>query len=91
MQDAKSAIRVARIDGGWAWSVFSGGDAPVAEGVAPAQDIAMETAWRAARSFAPAAAATYPEIYVEPAPADGGGRSWLGRPSRTVRAILERL
>jgi hypothetical protein len=65
MQTVKQAIKVARVDEGWAWFLLNGEGAPAAAGTAPAQETAMEFAWRAARLFAPAAAEIYPEIIVE--------------------------
>lgn len=65
MQSVKQAIRVARVGDGWAWQVLNGEGAPAAAGTAQAQETAMESAWRAARSFAPAVARVYPDIIVE--------------------------
>jgi hypothetical protein len=65
MQNARQATRVARIHDGWAWTPSNGEDAPVAAGTAPEQQAAMERAWCAARSFAPAASKAYPELFVE--------------------------
>jgi hypothetical protein len=71
MQNLKQAIKVARVEDGWTWLLLNGDGAPAAAGTAPAQEAAMESAWRAARSFAPASGRVYPDIIVEPAaPAD---------------------
>jgi hypothetical protein len=62
MQTSGQIIKVARIADGWTWTLTDAQGAPAAVGTAPEQQSAMETAWRAARSFSWGA---YPEVIVE--------------------------
>jgi hypothetical protein len=78
MQSVKQAIKVARLEDGWAWLLLNGEGASMAAGAAAGQEAAMETAWRAARSFAPAGARIYPEITVEAA---STGTPWGRKPA----------
>ena len=66
MQSAKQAIRVARIEDGWSWTLTSGEGALAATGMAAEQQAAMEIAWRTARSVSQGAG--FPDIIVEPPP-----------------------
>ncbi len=70
MARSHQAIKLARVDGGWAWTLLNGQGAPSAAGLAHAQEAAMESAWRTARMIAPAGARSYPEIIVEQAYSD---------------------
>ena len=65
MQTARQVIKVARVADGWQWTLIDVAGASAAIGTAPEQQLAMETAWRAARSVSPGPSTTYPEVIVE--------------------------
>jgi hypothetical protein len=65
MQTAKHAIKVTRVADGWTWTLLDGRGGAAAQGAAPRQQEAMETAWRAAKAFARGRRTAFPDIIVE--------------------------
>ena len=65
MQATRTAITVARTGDGWSWTLTGSDGVPAAAGVAAEQHLAMEIAWRAARSLPDRAGTGFPEIIVE--------------------------
>jgi hypothetical protein len=65
MQPAIQAIKVARGVDGWSWTLVDQTGAPAAAGTSARQNEAMETAWRAARSYSVEPWTAFPEIVVE--------------------------
>jgi 1,6-anhydro-N-acetylmuramate kinase len=65
MSTANHAIKMARFDGGWAWTLVNNQGQIAASGVAAEQLEAMTAAWLAARSAASGPSIDYPEITVE--------------------------
>jgi hypothetical protein len=75
MQTATQAIKVARAAEGWSWIVVDGDGRPTLAGSAPEQQVAMETAWRAARSLGGGRGNAYPDIIVERGEPNSGAAS----------------
>ncbi len=68
MHTSIHAIKVARLAQGWSWTLIDDAGAAAAAGTAARQHDAMETAWKAARSFSSRPWTAYPEVFVEAAP-----------------------
>ncbi|HVY32960.1 MAG TPA: hypothetical protein VG960_00940 [Caulobacteraceae bacterium] len=64
MQGAKYNIRVTPLPGGWRWELIDQGGGSILSGAAPDHEGAMESGWRAVRSFVPASSKQYPEIVL---------------------------
>lgn len=64
MQSAKYNIRVSSLPDGWRWELIDRSGGAILSGAAPDYEAAMESGWRAVRSFVPASSNQFPEIIL---------------------------
>ena len=64
MQGAKYNIRVTPLPHGWRWELIDPNGGAIVTGTAPDHEGAMDSGWRAARSFIPASTNYFPEIVL---------------------------
>jgi hypothetical protein len=57
-------VVIERTGAAWSWTLVDTGGASAGAGTAPSQQLAMENAWRCARTIGPQAVVGFPEIIV---------------------------